>query len=277
VREVQVDELVRAMARLGALPISLGRLAAVTGAPEFDFGEVVDVVAHDMVLAAGVLRTANSAASGAASRIDNVRDAVIRLGAARTLAAAMLTMVGGRFEGPVAVYDLDPGALWLHACATSIAADLVRVETKLALPTSLGTTGLIHDIGKLVLDGVVAERGDHIRFGEATGLELCSLERACFGLDHGEAGAIVGSFWELPPAMVEGIRSHHGTVDDPVGASIELADTVAHALDAEGRFDELRALRLARVIGVTRDHLPTILDETSARVKELVHHYEDGS
>jgi HD-like signal output (HDOD) protein len=277
VREVQVDELVRAMARLGALPVSLGRLAAVTGAPDFDFGEIVDVVAHDMVLAAGVLRAANSASSGAVSRIETVREAVVRLGAARTLAAAMLAIVGGRFEGPVTVYDLDPGCLWSHSCATSIAADLVRVETKLALPPSLGTTGLVHDIGKLVLDGVVAERGEPLNFGDATGVELCELERAWFGLDHGEAGAIVGSFWELPPAMIEGIRAHHGAVDDPVGASIELADTLAHALDPKGRYDELRAARLARVIAVRRDHLASILDETAERLQLLVHHFRGES
>jgi HD-like signal output (HDOD) protein len=273
VHEVQVDELVRAMARLGALPVSLGRLAAVTGAPEFDFGEVVDVVAHDMVLATGVLRAANSAASGAVSHIENVRDAVVRLGAARTLAAAMLTMVGGRFERPLAVYELDPGVLWAHSCATSIAADLVRVETRLALPASLGTTGLVHDIGKLVLDGVIAERGDYVTFGNAVGVELCELERLRFGIDHGEAGAIVATFWELPPAMVEGIRSHHGTLDDPVGASIELADTVAHAVAPGGRYDELRALRLARVIGVKRDHLPALLDTTAERLVQLVDHF----
>ena len=151
-REVQVDELVRAMSHLGALPISLGRLAAVTGAPEFDFGEIVDVVGHDMVLATGVLRAANSAASATAARVESVRDAVVRLGAARTLAAAMLTIVGGRFQQELLAYSHDPGELWRHSCAASIAADLVRTTAPIRLPASVGTTGLVHDIGKLVLE-----------------------------------------------------------------------------------------------------------------------------
>jgi HD-like signal output (HDOD) protein len=273
VHEVQVDELVRAMARLGALPVSLGRLAAVTGAPEFDFGEVVDVVAHDMVLAAGVLRAANSAASGSMSRVENVREAVIRLGAARTLAAAMLTMVGARFERQLIVYGLDPGELWCHSCAASIAADLVRNEAKILLPASLGTTGLVHDIGKLVLDGVVAERDETCGFDGATGPELCELERDRFGLDHAEAGAIVASYWQLPPAIVEGIRAHHAAVDDPVGVSIALADTIAYAVARGGAHDELAALRLARLLGISHDGIPGLVATTAERLEQLVGHY----
>jgi len=273
VREVQIDELVRAMARLGALPVSVGRLAAVTGAPDFEFAEVVDVVAHDMVLAAGVLRAANSAASGSVTRVENVRDAVVRLGAARTLATAMLVMVGGRLERPLAAYELDPGELWYHSCATSIAADVLRGVAGVALPASLGTTGLVHDIGKLVLDGVVAERGEVFSFGDTRGIELCSLERDRFGLDHAEAGAIVASYWELPPAMVEGVRAHHGAFDDPVGVSIELADTVAHGLEPHGHHDELQALRLGRVVGVTQERMPALVDECASRLDALVEHY----
>jgi len=276
-QEVQVDELVRAMARLGALPVSLGRLAAVTGAPEFDFGEVVDVVAHDMVLATGVLRAANSAASGSAKRVENVREAVIRLGAARTLAAAMLAIVGGRFERQLVVYGLDPGELWRHSCAASIAADLVRNEAKIMLPASLGTTGLVHDIGKLVLDGVVTERDETADFGGATGPELCELERERFGIDHAEAGAVVASYWQLPPAMVEGIRAHHGAVEDSVGVSISLADTVAYAVTAGGSYDELAALRLARLLGISQDGIPGLVEKTSQRLAQLVGHYHpDG-
>ena len=181
------------------------------------------------------------------SRVENVREAVIRLGAARTLAAAMLTMVGARFERQLIVYGLDPGELWCHSCAASIAADLVRNEAKILLPASLGTTGLVHDIGKLVLDGVVAERDETCGFDGATGPELCELERDRFGLDHAEAGAIVASYWQLPPAIVEGIRAHHAAVDDPVGVSIALADTIAYTVARGGAHDELAALRLARL------------------------------
>ena len=272
--EVQVDELVRAMARLGALPVSLSRLAAVTGAPEFDFGEVVDVVAHDMVLAAGVLRSANSAVSGSVKRVENVREAVIRLGAARTLAAAMLTMVGARFERQLIVYELDPGELWCHSCAASIAADLVRNEAKILLPASLGTTGLVHDIGKLVLDGVVAERDETGSFAGATGPELCELERDRFGIDHAEAGAIVASYWELPPAIVEGIRAHHEVVDDPVAVSIALADLIAYAVARGDAHDELAALRLARLLGISHDNIPGLVTTTAERLSLLVGHFQ---
>ena len=110
-------------------------------------------------------RAANSAASGSKSRIENVHDAVVRLGAARTLAAAMLTVVGARLHEPHVPYHLDAGELWQHSCATSIAGDLVRNLAGVPLPASLGTTGLLHDIGKLVLDAVLTERADTLDLG----------------------------------------------------------------------------------------------------------------
>jgi HD-like signal output (HDOD) protein len=273
VHEVQVDELVRAMSHLGALPLSLGRLAAVTGAPEFDFSEVVDVVGHDMVLTAGVLRAANSAASGSKSRIENVHGAVVRLGAARTLAAAMLTVVGARLHEPHVPYHLDTGELWQHSCATSIAGDLVRNLAGVPLPASLGTTGLLHDIGKLVLDAVLTERADTLDLGGVHGGELCAVERDAFGIDHAAAGATVAAYWELPPAIVEGIRGHHQPGNDLVAVAVSLADTIAHAAVDQQVADELQVLRLARVVGVHAEQLSAIVESTSENLASLVEQY----
>jgi HD-like signal output (HDOD) protein len=268
---------VRAMSHLGALPISLGRLAAVTGAPEFDFGEIVDVVGHDMVLTTGVLRAANSASSATAARVESVRDAVVRLGAARTLAAAMLTIVGGRFQQQLLAYSHDPGELWRHSCAASIAADLVRTTAPIRLPASVGTTGLVHDIGKLVLEAVLTERSDTTAyagvFAGRFGTELCAVERETFRIDHAEAGAIVAAYWELPPAIVEAIRGHHHAVDDPVAVAIGLADAIAHAVTHDGTQDELHALRLARVIGISLDDIPSLVDRASSQLALLADHY----
>jgi HD-like signal output (HDOD) protein len=277
VREVQVDELLHAMSHLGALPLSLSRLAAVTGAPEFDFSEVVDVVGHDMVLTAGVLRAANSAASASKSRIENVHAAVVRLGAARTLAAAMLAVVGGRFQDAHQAYHLDRGELWRHSCAASTAADLIRNLASVPLPASLGTTALLHDIGKLVLDAVLTDRSETFDLGDGRGAELCEAERNVFGIDHAEAGATVAAFWELPPAIVEGIRRHHDPRNDPVAVAVSLADTIAHAV-VDGRIDdELHVMRLARVVGVHADQLYVIVESTAEQLAELVEQYEADS
>ena len=185
----------------------------------------------------------------------------------------MLTVVGARLHEPHVPYHLDAGELWQHSCATSIAGDLVRNLAAVPLPASLGTTGLLHDIGKLVLDAVLTERADTLDLGGVHGGELCAVERDAFGIDHAAAGATVAAYWELPPAIVEGIRGHHQPGDDLVAVAVSLADTIAHAAVDQRIADELQVLRLARVVGVHAEQLSVIVESTSEKLASLVGQY----
>jgi len=260
---------------LDPLPTSLTRLLAVTSSPDFDFGEVIDIVAHDMVLAGAVLRSANSAASAPSHQIHTVREAVLRLGAVQTMTAAMHSVVGAALHSDLHRYGLDAAKLWTHSCAASIAAGEVRRRAQLSLPTSISTTALLHDIGKIVLDRVAVDAPvDGLSSPDASADEVCEMERRLFGIDHAEMGALTAEMWNLPPAIVEGIAGHHRLLDDPLPSAVCLADHLAHlacddlspvALDAGSG----AARSAAAILGITPQHVADAVGETRLQLDAL--------
>jgi HD-like signal output (HDOD) protein len=268
-----------AAARLGVLPQSLQRLSAVTATPDFEFSDVVEVVAHDMTLATGVLKVANSAANAPPDGVPTVRDAVLRIGVAGTLAAAMHTIASVPLQRGLPAYDLAPGQMWRHACAASIAAEHVQAASSVVLPISYGTTALLHDVGKLVLDSIVATtprlRGTRLR---GHGPALCEAELERFGVHHGEAGAVVAEQWYLPGAVVEGVRRHHDPVGDVLPAAVGLADVVSDAV-LDGRtvvtgHDGWNADIARQVLGIPRDRMERIVAGTEERLGALLQRFE---
>jgi HD-like signal output (HDOD) protein len=268
-----------AAARLGVLPQSLQRLSAVTATPDFEFGDVVEVVAHDMTLATGILKMANSAANAPPEGVPTVRDAVFRIGVAGTLAAAMHTIASAQLQQGLPSYGLAPGEMWRHACAASLAAELIQSSSAVVLPVSFSTTALLHDIGKLVIDGVASAhpRLRAVRF-TTLGPDLWVEEVDRLGVHHGIAGAIVAELWNLPGAVVEGVRRHHDPADDVLPAAVGLADAVSHAVLDErtvitgvGGWD----VDVARqVLGIPRDRIDGIVAGTAERLEALEGRFE---
>ena len=277
IAEVALHEAVE---RLGPLPASLHRLLAITASPEFDLDEIVDVLDHDMLLTAAVLRRANSASSAPADRIHTVGEAVMRIGAVQTLATAMHSVVGGTFNKHLHRYRLTSRELWRHSCAASIAAAQIRARAAGPLPTSTATTALLHDIGKVVLDVVGVDVP--IPTIQAVGDQACAIEEELFGLDHAAMGGMVAEMWHLPPAIVEGIAGHHALVDDPLPSAICLADDVAHLAcadtNAEDMVATLAAAESARLIlGIDADTVATIVSATQVELDDLMNRFAQVS
>lgn len=75
----------------------------------------------------------------------------------------------------------------------------------------LFTTGLLHDIGKVIFDQYLDEK--YIKLleeveAESTN-ELAERERKIFGMDHGEIGALLLKKWKFPEEIVKTVAVHH--------------------------------------------------------------------
>jgi HD-like signal output (HDOD) protein len=70
--------------------------------------------------------------------------------------------------------------------------------------------GLLHDIGKLVLDQHFQVDWDRLlAVGQAHEWTLIEAEEHLLGLDHAQIGGHLGRKWNLPACLVDTITSHH--------------------------------------------------------------------
>jgi putative nucleotidyltransferase with HDIG domain len=72
------------------------------------------------------------------------------------------------------------------------------------------TAGLLHDIGKVVLDQYMAPAFPYFyRRIFSDGVALTDAEYEMFGLDHTEAGRKLAERWSLPQNLIDTISHHH--------------------------------------------------------------------
>lgn len=206
---------------------------------EFEMPELVRLVRTDPALSSSILRLCNSSLFAKNTRITSVEQGLSYLGIRNIVrvVVAACTSKYFRFARRSGPY-LHPDDIWSHgiACATAcqILAPRVGLEPGLAF-----TTGILHNLGKVVLAHSDADRRPPCRLvpkGEHASLD--SVERALWGTDHARVNGFVGEAWNLPADMVAAMRGHHDPFaieeDGPLTAVLHVADLVTLRADIGG-------------------------------------------
>jgi putative nucleotidyltransferase with HDIG domain len=235
--------------RLDPLPVTAQRLIKAIDDEEIGPAKIAEYVQYDAAVASTVLRVANSAAYGGWNRVDNVRDAVVRLGAAKLLDIVLGDYLR-RLKVHAPLYDLAEDDLWLHSAAASLAVKaLQRERPRAGIPETATVAALVHDIGKLVMVRYLkADVKQILALRDERRIAFVEAERELFGCDHAEVGGAMGRHWGFPEDITDAIEHHHQvpveapnpTVDAVVIANLA-AKAVGTGLGAEGmdlRLDE---------------------------------------
>jgi putative nucleotidyltransferase with HDIG domain len=282
---IDLNRLVEEARELGPLPASVTRLGSVLAQPPWELSEVVGIVALDPVLTASVLRFANSVGAGAQRSVATVDAAVLRIGGGAVASIAVAVAVRGRLAVALPEYGADESRLWRHSVASALSVQCAKRVVK-PVPEQAFTAALLHDVGKLVL-------ARHLRGAAAKYLRSCREQGAVSGaeaeselldVNHGELGAVVAEHWNLPEAIVQGIRHHHtpeaASTDEGRGIArlVALGDCVAKLIGADLDVApsacgcEHEGLR--RSLGIAADAFERLCESVSSALEDTVAIYE---
>lgn len=213
------------------LPDLVVRLLALLNKPETEPIELEEHLANDQVLVGKMLAMVNSPFYGLNRSITNIRDAIMVLGF-RGLRSLILASSTAKFmTRDYSCYGHDNKGLWKHALAVATAARHIagRCEFEKDRCEELLITGLLHDVGKMLIAPYLVENSAEISTFPGT---VTEMEETVVGLDHTEAGALVAAKWNLSELVQEGIKHHHddGSPDGLARemAVVRLANTFAH-------------------------------------------------
>lgn len=164
------------------------------------------IISQEQVLAARVLRIANSAFVGLERRVATLFDAVTLLGF--NMVRALI--IGAALRDIIKRWGSTERKLWEHCLGVSIAAPMIGAETGLARAEVALVAGLMHDVGKTVINNSMPEVFARIvkALGEGAG-DSPAVEREILGFDHCEVGARVAKTWKFPSVIETVIRYHH--------------------------------------------------------------------
>jgi putative nucleotidyltransferase with HDIG domain len=269
----QVRSTLTRLSRTGELPaLPAASTAALSAARDPDAGvdALCDVIRADVGLSARIIRAANSAAYARRVPARTLAEAVLTLGLRKT--CDLLVAAGARqlFRSVPRHAEL----LWNHALATALAAEELARETGAVDPHLAFLPGLFHDVGRIgfLLADDEAFGAVQAHFEGRPGMRP-ETERAWYGFDHAEAGAILAEDWGLAPEQVEAIRWHHqpGQADrgGVLAAILGVADRGAHEMGCGGALVPPEDEEGRRILGVTAEQLSTALGR--ARGAFVVH------
>jgi putative nucleotidyltransferase with HDIG domain len=226
-----LDQIVDRVGSLPRLPDTAVHLVSVVSDPNSTVSEIVETIQYDPTLTAELLRLCNSAYYGLARQVESLEDAVRLLGTSRVFQLAMAAHTRTMLSGPQQGYGLPAGAMWTHAVATAVAAQILARRVGLAQPGLLFTAGLLHDTGKMVLNEYVQrEYAEIVRRVTENRETFSEVEQEVLGCTHADVGARLAEAWNLPDVLVDCSRYHHDpevrTVADPRVDVVHLADAV---------------------------------------------------
>lgn len=204
------NRIIEALERVPELPGAATQVMKLIQDPSAGVADIMKPIEYDPGLTSNVLRLANSAYFAGPRTISSLREAGVRLGAQRIFQLVLASAVSPVARQPVRNYDIPAGKLFEHLIAVAVGAEELARAVDVTPPPHTFTTGLLHDIGKVVM-GTFAEVDAAPIFTHAQreGISFERAEKEVLGIDHAEAGALLLQHWQLPSEITEAVQWHH--------------------------------------------------------------------
>jgi len=173
------------------------------------------IIETEPVLAAKILKQVNSAAYALPNKITSINRAVTILGFSTVRQLALNLLLYNRLIKQNAPQIFDFLFFWQHCLYVASLSKRIAVALKYPDPDLIYTGGLLHDIGKVVLEthGRITY-SDFINSINKSGNSTLEEERRFFGLTHADMGHVFCLEWQLPTSIMAIVAFHHNQPDD---------------------------------------------------------------
>jgi putative nucleotidyltransferase with HDIG domain len=168
--------------------------------------ELEKIISRDQSFSSRLLRIANSPYYGMNRRIDTISSGVMLIG----FNTMKSLVVAASLKDMHRKYGLFEQKLWEHSLGVSVASSLLAQSTKMAQPEEALVAGLIHDVGKTILNNSIPEKYMVIAQKAHDGQAMFNeVETEMLGYNHCEVGALIARKWKLPKNLEVVIEYHH--------------------------------------------------------------------
>jgi len=260
------DEIVRKILGyindIRPMPTSVSRVLTALDNQNSDAEIISEFLGLDQALTANVLSVANSVILGYGPSCSNLNDAVMRLGFKRLRTIVLGVGVSNTFDSSLPTYGLMTGDLWNHSIATAVAAQWLARTFSMPNPEDIYVAGLLHDIGKLVLDRFARVYFPNLdRTAREFNCPFFQIEDRVFGINHAVVGGALARKWNFPDVLANPIEDHHSPGQAKGNKRIAAIINIANA------FNPIDSVTLQRLGKRTYD--PSALDLLKLTEKDL--------
>lgn len=220
---------------LPTLSVVANNIILITQNPKSSALEVGRAISQDQALVSKILRIANSTFYGFPRKITTIPHAVVILGFANIRNLVLTASIFDMFQSKGGDGYFDREGFWKHSLACGVTSKLIAKRLGIKNLEEVFIWGLLHDLGKLILDAYFREDFTRVVFlVKEKEILIRDAEQQLLGFDHAAVGSLVANKWNLPPAVIKVIRFHH---NPPLAnesmrmvAIVHLADILCRAI-----------------------------------------------
>ena len=259
---------------LPTLPQVAAKIMKLIDDPNSSAADIHKVMSRDAALAGKMLKLVNSAFYGLPHKVSNLNQAIVLLGFNTIKSLAMSVSVFGVFGKGKGAGKFDRERFWRRSVGSACIYRVLARKVKTVDPETAFVAGLLHDLGKLVMDQYAAE--DLAKVIEEAEFRKCAFvdaERSVLTTDHSAIGAWLVQRWGFPDVLVDWVQNHHTAgreAQDPnIGISV-FADYLCKVkgIAASGSFDPAVLIKDAwACLKLEKADLPPIIQEVNEEIK----------
>jgi putative nucleotidyltransferase with HDIG domain len=221
--------LTQKIPKLPTIPPVADKIIQLVSSKASVVNSIVETIETDPAISAKVISFANAAFYRTGQPVTTIQDAVMKIGfdnvKSIALGISLLTLFKGKRDTDEDGYH----NIIRHSMAVGVFSKEIVDFMGWKNHEDIFTSGLLHDLGLMVMNAFFPEIYTRIEDRFKTGMSFPDAENEVCGFSHGEIGAWLADKWNLPDNMCEVIRHHHNpsSVSSAAVAIVHLADITA--------------------------------------------------
>ena len=271
-----LDHYIDRVKTLPPAPRTLTQLLLVLRQEDVPAARVVELIRFDAALTARILQRCNSAAFGFKEPAHDILDALIRIGFNDIYRMAATIVAETTLAGALPGYGLQNGDLWQHSVVVAVSARLlarnIGSDENLAF-----TGGILHDIGKIVLSGALAQADASVQPERQTSAGcFADRDKRLLGVGHAELGGRLLERWGFPDNLIGAVSYHHDPLQADtharLAACIYLGNVAANLMGygPAQAADKLQARpEVLQFLGIPAEDVELLMSQTDAALETL--------
>jgi putative nucleotidyltransferase with HDIG domain len=228
----RIKRITESIISLPTLPTVVSKMIDLVDNPRTSAASLARLISSDQALTARILKLANSAYYGFPREITTVNMAIVVLGFNTVKDVGLSLSVFEVFKDTHSSPYFKSTEFWQHSIACGVAAKAVARRLLPRLAGEAFVAGLLHDIGKVILNQYLHTEFETImqRVQEGRGLDEAEIE--ILATTHGQVGGWLAEKWNLPEMIAESIGYHHKPWEAPhypvMVAIVAIANYLCH-------------------------------------------------
>ena len=202
----KIIEMIEESCDLPPVPIVASKVLKLVNDPNSTVAQLEEAIIGDSNMVSRIIGMANSAYYVRVHKVKTLRAAINVLGY-KALANLVIAASTRQFY---AKFGLVEKLLWEHSVGTAIAAAVLATEFKAVKSDEALVGGLLHDIGKTIINLSKPEEyreiAEYVYNGNGSYYEI---ERERLGFAHSDVGSYLIQKWNFPVELGKAIYYHH--------------------------------------------------------------------